>query len=125
MTSLPGAMLQSIYLLEARTFWTRWRGLKALPQTNGCVAAVWLRPCFAVHLWGMTQPLDICFLDDRDQPLRFCPSLSPGRVCWLMRARSVLEAPAGSLSRPEQFAPWAAAMQQLRRSGGGVWMNRP
>lgn len=109
---------QPLYLFDASTFWTRWRGWKALPQSRDFATAVWLRPCRAVHLWGMRQALDICFLDERDQPLRFCPAVSPGKARWHSKARSVLEAPVGCLAGPEQFMLWAAALQKIRQTGG-------
>lgn len=114
---------RALYLFDASTFWARWRGWKALPQNKGFATAVWLRPCRAVHLWGMRQALDICFLDESDQPLRFCPAVSPGAVRWHRKARSVLEAPLSYLSGPEQFATWAAALQKIRQTGGGVWLD--
>ncbi len=110
---------QPLYLFDANTFWARWRGWKALPQNKSFAVAVWLRPCRAVHLWGMRQALDICFLDEGDQPLRFCPAVSPGAARWHGKARSVLEAPPGYLSGPERFAPWAMALQAVRKIKGG------
>ena len=115
---------QPLYLLEASTFWMRWRGWKACLQGTDFVTAVWLRPCRAIHMWGMRQALDICFLDESDQPLMFCPALPIGGMRWCSQARSVLEAPVSYLSGPEQFAPWAVALQQLRQTGGGVWLGR-
>ncbi|UPL23001.1 hypothetical protein [Alcaligenes faecalis] len=115
---------QPLYLFDANTFWARWRGWKALPQNKSFAVAVWLRPCRAVHLWGMRQALDICFLDERDQPLRFCPAVPAGAIRWHRQARSVLEAPVTFLSGPEQFSPWAAALQEIRQTGGGVWLDR-
>lgn len=69
----------------------------------------------------MRHALDICFLDENDQPLMFCPAVPAGAVRWHRMARSVLEAPIGYLSGPEQFTPWATALQQLRQTGGGLW----
>src|SRR5690606_35790671 len=117
------AQPQPLYLFDAHTFWARWRGWKALPQNKGFATAVWLRPCRAVHLWGVRQALDICFLDESDQPLRFCPAVSPRVVRWHRKARSVLEAPLGYLSGPELFSTWAAALQEIRQTGSGVWLG--
>ena len=122
--STKQALKQPLYLLEASTFWMRWRGWKACSQGADFATAVWLSPCRAVHMWGMQQALDICFLDEGDQPLRFCPAVPIGGVRWCWEARSVLEAPVSYLSGPEQFAPWAAALRQLRQTGGGVWLHR-
>ncbi len=116
-------LTRPLYLLEASTFWMRWRGWKACSQGADFTTAVWLRPCRAVHMWGMQQALDICFLDEADHPLRFCPAVPIGGVRLCRRARSVLEAPVSYLSGPEQFAPWAAALRQLRQTGGGVWLD--
>lgn len=121
---LQQAQPQPLYVFDAHTFLARWRGWDALPKNKGFTTAVWLRPCRAVHLWGMRQALDICFLDENDQPLRFCPAVLPGAVRWHRRARSVLEAPVGYLSRPEQFYPWVAALQEIRQTGGGAGLNR-
>lgn len=118
------AQQQPLCLFDAHSFWARWRGWKALPQSKAFAIAVWLRPCRAVHLWGMRQALDLCFLDEDDQPLRFCPAVPAGAIRWHRKARSVLEAPVTSLSGPEQFSPWAAALQEIRQTGGGVWLDR-
>lgn len=109
-------------LHDARHAWSRLRGWRALPRDGG-LHGVWLRPCCAVHTWGLREPLDLCFLDRCDQALRFCPGVPVGTWRWCPQAYSVLEAPAGLLCGPEGFGPWRDALRQLRQGGGRVWVS--
>ncbi len=57
-----------------------------------------LRPCRNIHTVGMRYPIDLVFLDEEGRVLRVVEGLRPGRISPLvLRARSVLELPAGKL----------------------------
>ena len=66
----------------ADRWWLRLRGLmgrKGLAAGEGLV----LRPCRAVHMIGMSFPLDVAFLDRRGVILASYPALAPGgRTRW-------------------------------------------
>ena len=60
---------------------------------------LWLRPCRAVHMIGMSQALDVAFLDASGRVVAAYPELQPGaRTRWHARARDVLELPPGVLA---------------------------
>lgn len=78
--------------------WTRLRGLIGrgpLPPGAGLL----LEPCRAVHMHGMTQALDVAFLDREGQVVALYPNLAPGaRTAWHKPARRALELPSGTLA---------------------------
>lgn len=112
----------SICLHDAATLWARFRGWKAWADSNG-LNAVWLRPCRAVHTWGLARDLDICFLDQQDRPVRLLRGVSPGTIRICRQARSVLEAPPGCLPEPEHFEPWRQALHRMRQGAACVWID--
>ena len=85
----------------ADSLWARMRGLlgcKDLSQETG----LWIRPSQGVHTIGMKFPIDVAYLDRDGRVLRVYHRLAPFRIAALsMRARSVLELPAGTLSRTQ------------------------
>lgn len=59
-----------------------------------------LKPCRAVHTWGMSFPIDILFLNPDSRVLEALPSVPPNRVTSPQaKAVSVVEAPAGFIQR--------------------------
>ncbi len=80
----------------ADRFWARLRGLRGmLPLGHG--EGLLLRPCRAVHMFGMPGPLDVAFLDRSGQVVAVYPGLRPGRITRLHRADAALELPPGTL----------------------------
>jgi uncharacterized membrane protein (UPF0127 family) len=58
-----------------------------------------LRPCRAVHMFGMKQSLDVAFLDRQGRVVAIYPSLPPGgRTAWHREAQDALELPPGTLA---------------------------
>jgi uncharacterized protein len=53
----------------------------------------------SVHTFGMREAIVIVFLD-RDHRVTRVTTVPPRRIVWSMRARHVLEMPAGSELRP-------------------------
>jgi len=80
----------------ADTHWTRFRGLlgtSGLPAGAG----LWIRPCRQVHMFWMTYPIDVVFLDDDHRVLAVTASLRPWRVSpKVPGATSVIEIAAGA-----------------------------
>jgi hypothetical protein len=79
----------------AHTHWTRLRGLIG---TGGLGAGegLWIRPCRQVHMFWMTYPIDVAFLDDEHRVLRVVGGLRPWRVSQKVPgASSVIELASG------------------------------
>ena len=82
----------------ADTWWTRLRGLIGRPPL-GQGEGLLLRPCRAVHMWGMTYPIDVAFLDEENAVVALYRDLVPGaRTHWHGRAKCALELPGGKLA---------------------------
>ena len=60
--------------------------------------ALLLRPCGAIHTFGMQYSLDVIFLDARDRVVRVARNVGAGRIVWGGRgAHAALELAAGWL----------------------------
>ena len=83
----------------ADRWWQRLRGLSGraeLAEGQGLL----LRPCKAVHMYGMRLPLDVAFLDAAGCVVAVYPGLAPGRrTGWHRAAVEALELPSGTLER--------------------------
>jgi uncharacterized membrane protein (UPF0127 family) len=60
-------------------------------------AALMLIPCFAVHTAFMRFAIDVIFLDGDGCVVRTVSRLAPWRMAICIRARAVIELPAGHL----------------------------
>jgi uncharacterized protein len=80
----------------ADTFLTRLRGLLGTkPEEFAPGAALWIKPCHAVHSLWMRFSIDVLFLDKEQRVVHIEPEFAPGRVGRVIRnAVSVLELPA-------------------------------
>ena len=92
-----GSVLGTRIALADR-WWHRLRGLRGrsgLTPGEGLI----LRPCRAVHMVGMSFPLDVVFLDRGGGVLASYQALQPGRrTRWHSGALDALELPAGTLA---------------------------
>jgi uncharacterized membrane protein (UPF0127 family) len=82
----------------ADTFVTRARGLQgraALAAGEGLL----IRPSFSIHTFFMRFPIDVVFLDRGGFVLDVVPALKPWRTATRLRAKAVLELPAGEAER--------------------------
>ncbi len=59
-------------------------------------AGLWIRPCEAVHTFGMHLTLDAVFLDGGLHVKKIVSHLKPNRISFCLAATSVLEVKAGS-----------------------------
>lgn len=85
---------------DARNFLDRALGLLRAPpagQWAGC--ALRLRPCAAVHTFGMRHPIDVVFVDRHGTVLRIFPRLGPWRIAGARRAVAAWELPMGEAMR--------------------------
>ena len=63
-------------------------------------SGIWIVPCNGIHTVGMRYAIDVAYLDSQKRVLKSYHRLKPYRFGALMlRARSVLEFPAGTLER--------------------------
>lgn len=61
---------------------------------------LWIRPCNSVHSFFLPYPIDVLFLDEAHFVVACVAPLSPWRATRIhLRARSVLELPAGTVGR--------------------------
>jgi uncharacterized membrane protein (UPF0127 family) len=82
----------NVYLADDSA--TRRRGLldvKDLDADSG----LWLKPCEAVHTFGMKIPLDVVFLDAKLRVRKISAHLKPNRIAFCLTAHSALEIRAG------------------------------
>ena len=86
-------------ILEARTHWTRLRGMLGRPEPQ-IGEGLLLRPCQAVHMFGMRYPLDIAFLAEDGTVVAVYEALRPSQVSKRHpEAAMALELKAGTLGR--------------------------
>lgn len=55
-----------------------------------------LRPCRAIHTFGMAYPIDVVFCDSRGEVLDIVRKLPPWQVARAFDAQAVWELPAGA-----------------------------
>ena len=83
-------------VVEARSFWTRFRGLMlkaSLPRGEGLL----IRPSSSVHTLFMRFPIDVVFIGRDGVVVKVSPSVRPYRATGVMRPGvSALELPAGA-----------------------------
>jgi uncharacterized membrane protein (UPF0127 family) len=84
---------------EARTHWTRLRGMLGRPEPAEGEGLL-LQPCRAVHMYGMRYALDVAFLAEDGTVVAVYEWLQPSRVSKRHPdAIAALELKAGSLER--------------------------
>lgn len=81
----------------AERFWDRLRGFLGRPSPARGDGLL-LRPCAAVHMFGMRFPLDLVFLSDDATVIHVKEALQPWRrTSRIPGATSVLELPVGTI----------------------------
>jgi len=68
-------------------------GRQSLPAGEG----LWIAPCESVHTFFMKFPIDLVYLDRKQQVKMVRDSVGPWRLSACLTARSVLELPAGTI----------------------------
>ena len=61
--------------------------------------ALHIPKCWSVHTFTMRFPLDLIWLSKDGDPVRVDQAVPPRRLKWCARARSVVEANAGTADR--------------------------
>ena len=63
---------------------------------------LWIVPSNGIHTIGMRYPIDVAYLDSKERVLKIYHRLAPFRLAaLLLKARSVLELPAGTLEQTQ------------------------
>jgi uncharacterized protein len=79
---------------RAEHWFQRAVGLLASPPLDD-PAGLWIKPCNAVHMWGMRYAIDVLFLDGTGRVLKRVDGLKPWRASACNGARVALELRAG------------------------------
>jgi uncharacterized membrane protein (UPF0127 family) len=96
---LPGRELPGgLRVAEARTRAARMKGLARLDEMPA-TAALHIPRCRSVHTFTMRFPLDLIWLDKAGRAVRVDRAVPPRRLRTCVRARSVVEANAGTADR--------------------------
>jgi uncharacterized membrane protein (UPF0127 family) len=69
-------------------------GREALSAGEG----LWILPCEAVHTFCMRFPIDLIYLDRKHRVVKTKADVRPWRLSGCLRAHSVLELPAGTIT---------------------------
>jgi uncharacterized membrane protein (UPF0127 family) len=70
-------------------------GREALNPGQG----LWIVPCGAIHTFFMRFPIDVVYLDRKKRVKKIRTGVAPWRLSGCLIAHSVLELPAGTISR--------------------------
>lgn len=78
--SRQGAPL--LYAHDACTFASRLRGVHGIPPLRATDALI-IRPCKAIHTFGLIRAIDVAFLDEKGVVLKL-RTVQPGKFmfCW-------------------------------------------
>ena len=81
----------------ADSFLKRMKGLLGKKEMlNG--EALWIKPCISVHTFFMKFPIEVVFLNKRNQVIATIRNLQPNRITGVyFKSTSVLELPTGVL----------------------------
>ena len=94
--ALPGRDLPGgLRVAEAHTRAARLKGLAKLDALPAS-AALHIPKCWSVHTFTMRFPLDLIWLDKEGRAVRVDSAVPPRRLKACLRARSVVEANAGT-----------------------------
>lgn len=98
-------------------FWPRLRGLIARPRL-GPGEGLLIVPCRGVHMYLMTYPIDVAFMDREGEVVALYRDLAPGaRTRWHASSRQALEVPAGTLAETHTVLGDHVVWQPLPRVG--------
>ena len=60
--------------------------------------ALWIKPCMSIHTFGMKFPIDVIFLNKKNEVIAIKKNLRPNRLTRIyFSSVSVLELPAGTI----------------------------
>ena len=105
---------------RAATSWARLKGLLGRkPDEFSAGKGLWIVPSQGVHTLGMSFPIDVVYLGEGGQVIHLYHRLKPHRIAALkLRARSVIELPAGSLARARTEIGDVLEISEVNAEGG-------
>lgn len=115
----------------ARSFRSRVRGLLGT-RSLGAGEGLLIVPCRAVHMRGMSYPLDVVFANASGRVVRVLRGLRPGRrfVPPVLAANFALELPSGAAAHVQlgdtlELDPWPLGSPEVFAvgDGGHVWLG--
>ncbi len=65
---------------------------------------LWIKPCEAVHTFGMKFPIDVLFINKKGRVLKVRRSMPRWRMSASLLAHSVLELPSGTAAATQTVA---------------------
>lgn len=86
-----------LYAYDACTFFRRLRGLHGVPPL-GPTDALIIRPCKAIHTFGLDKPIDVIFMDHHGLILTLA-TVNPKRAMVCLKGAVALEMAAGTAER--------------------------
>jgi hypothetical protein len=100
-------------LVRADTFWARALGCLGERELSPA-RALWLKPCWCVHTFGMRFSIGVFFIDESGAIVKTLAQLDPNRMALCWRATSVIETAAFAYSQTNTMK--VAVMQALARA---------
>ena len=98
LTNITRGRVLGTWIAVADRWWLRLRGLLGRPPLRAGWGML-LQPCRAVHMFGMSYPVDVVFVDRGGAVVAVYHRLAPGqRSRWHKSAACALELPAGTLA---------------------------
>jgi len=97
-----------LYAYDASSFMQRLKGLQGVPPL-GPTDALIIRPCKAIHTFGLSKPIDVIFMNRKGVILKL-KTVKPRSALFCWRARLAVEMAHGTASRlglkeGQQFRP--------------------
>jgi len=86
-----------VTIMQTTTILERLRGL--LGRKLDQLSALWIIPCNSIHTVGMSYPIDVVFLDNKNSVIKLVRSISKYRFSMTLRAHSVIEFNAGAIDQ--------------------------
>lgn len=86
-----------LYAYDACTFFRRLRGLHGVPPL-GPTDALIIRPCKAIHTFGLDKPIDVIFLN-REGIILKLSTVNPRQTMVCLRGAVAVEMAAGTAQR--------------------------
>ncbi len=86
-----------LYAYDAHTYIRRLRGIHGVPIL-GVTDALIIRPCSAIHTFGVAHKIDVAFMN-REGIILKLKTVKPGRVLMCWKATVVLEMASGTAAR--------------------------
>ncbi len=81
----------SIHAALCTSFYSR---IKGLLRTNRDHGVICIYPCHAIHTFGMSYPIDVCFCDSSLVVIKTIKALKPGKRASCQGSMCVIERPA-------------------------------